>query len=142
VVSPAGVAEAGWVTSEGGSVTLSWSGQTPSSLATAWRLARRSGPAEIYFAEGVRAVGFNAQTQLLGFETLTFSLFNDLELLGTFSVSRMSSAPTPSSDELERSPSSGSRVCRRVTRMAAGGLCPVLPLPTFMDVTTTKGCAE
>jgi hypothetical protein len=46
------------------------------------------GPADIVFAEGVRAVGFNAQTQVLGFETLTFSAFDDLTLLGTFSVSR------------------------------------------------------
>jgi len=48
-----------------------------------------SGPADIVFAEGVRAVGFRAQTQVLGFETLTFSAFSDLSLLGTFSVSRV-----------------------------------------------------
>lgn len=48
-----------------------------------------SGPAEIAFAAGVRAVGLRAQMQVLGFETLTFSAFNDLTLLGTFTVSRM-----------------------------------------------------
>ena len=48
-----------------------------------------SGPAEIVFAEGVRAVGFKAQSQVLGLETLTFSAYNDLTLLGTFSVTRV-----------------------------------------------------
>ena len=48
-----------------------------------------SGPAEITFAEGVRGVGFNAEGQVLGFETLTFSAFNELTLLGTFSVNRV-----------------------------------------------------
>ena len=48
-----------------------------------------SGPAEITFAEAVRGVGFNAEGEVLGFETLTFSAFNDLALLGTLSVSRV-----------------------------------------------------
>jgi len=47
-----------------------------------------SGPVEITFAEGVRAVGFQAQTDVLGGETFTFSAYNDSELLGTFTVSR------------------------------------------------------
>lgn len=48
-----------------------------------------SGPAEIQFAEGVTGFGFRAEAQVLGFETLTFSVYNDIVLLGTFSVSRL-----------------------------------------------------
>ena len=47
-----------------------------------------SGPVEITFAEGVRAVGLQAQTDVLGAETFTFSAYNGSELLGTFTVSR------------------------------------------------------
>lgn len=46
-----------------------------------------SGPVEIAFVEGVRALGFQAQTDVLGLETFTFSAYNGSELLGTFTVS-------------------------------------------------------
>jgi hypothetical protein len=41
------------------------------------------------FAQAVRGVGFSAMSSVIGLETLTFSAFNDLALLGTFSVTRV-----------------------------------------------------
>ncbi len=48
-----------------------------------------SGPVEIAFGRRVRAVGLRAQMGVLGLETLTFSAFDDLTILGTFSVTRV-----------------------------------------------------
>jgi hypothetical protein len=48
-----------------------------------------SGPVEIAFARGVRAVGFQAQTNVLGVETFTFSAYDDSDLVGTFTVTRV-----------------------------------------------------
>jgi len=48
-----------------------------------------SGPVEIEFAEGVRAVGLHAEAMVLGPEVFTFSAYNGPELLGTFTVSRV-----------------------------------------------------
>lgn len=45
-----------------------------------------SGPVEIAFLEGVRAVGLQAETEVLGLETFTISAYNGSELLGTFTV--------------------------------------------------------
>jgi hypothetical protein len=49
-----------------------------------------SGPADIFFSAGAGAFGLQAQTQVLGDETFTISVYDALTLLGAFDVSGIS----------------------------------------------------